>query len=234
MELFPKLPPVALEGPRPVPIMGPFGNLMRFFGDPVGELFRLSAQYGDVVALVAKNPAWVCAMGSAYNRQVLADSATFPNFVQIPFRVPSGSAAARFDHNLTSQNGDIHRRNRRMMMPAFARSRIASYRDDVARVTEDVLAHWRPGQTVDMAQEMIELTLRVALRCFFGIDVSDRAGSLGHLAMTYLELILSPATLLFPYRVPGTPYARFLSVAERMDQAMRGLIAARRRPGPGR
>src|SRR5262249_47891839 len=92
MDLMPRLPPVALRGPRPAPLMGAMGNVLGFFRDPVGVLLALKHNFGDVVPLADKNPAWVALFGGAHNARVLAAQSLFHNFADIPLKVPPGSA----------------------------------------------------------------------------------------------------------------------------------------------
>jgi cytochrome P450 len=46
-------------------------------------------------------------------------------------------------------------------------------------VAEQVLDGWRPGQRLDIAQEMQKLTLRIASKALFGLDTAAQADALG-------------------------------------------------------
>jgi cytochrome P450 len=46
--------------------------------------------------------------------------------------------------------------------------------------------------------------------------------------MQLLEGFVSPSVMLFPYRVPGTPYDRLHRVGDRIEAELRGLIRERR------
>jgi cytochrome P450 len=115
------------------------------------------------VPLADKNPAWVALFGGAHNARVLADQNLFYNFADIPLKVPPESAPTRVNTALTSQNGDAHKRARRMMMPAFGKPAIAGYRDDMVAMADQVLSRWKVGDVVDVAKTGTELAMSVAM-----------------------------------------------------------------------
>lgn len=229
MELLPKLPRMpALRGQRRAPVLGRAGNLLRLFGDPVGTLLRLHREFGAVAALTDQDPAWVALFGTDHVQRVLSDARQFHNFADVPIPVPEDSAPRRLNVALTAMNGDTHKRNRRLMMPAFSRQAVAGYRDLMVEAAEPVLARWRPGEPLDAHAKMVELAMCVAMRTLYGLDVLARTDELSALATRWLESLLSVGALLFPFRVPGTPYARFMTVSERLEARIRRLIDERR------
>jgi cytochrome P450 len=75
---------------------------------------------------------------------------------------------------------------------------------------------------------MVELALCVAMRCLYGLDVQASADELSGLATAWLQCLLSTWVILLPYRIPGTPYARFMDLAERFEARLKRLIEERR------
>ncbi|HMV66962.1 MAG TPA: cytochrome P450, partial [Myxococcota bacterium] len=225
---------MTLPGLRPIPLLGRTGGLARFFSDPIGALHRLRV-LGDVVALNRGDPTLIAAFGAAHNRVVLSDSARFQHFADPPFPVPPASSAARLMNALTSMNGEHHRRHRRLMQPAFSRTAVEGYRDATVEVTRRYLDRWRPDRQVDLVEEMVQLTLRVAARTLFGIDVDDDAAAFGDLSLRVLTGLTDVRNMLFPVRWGPTPMARYLRDCEVMEAKLRALLAERRaRAGQGR
>lgn len=72
-------------------------------------------------------------------------------------------------------NGTLHRRQRRLMQPAFHHAHIASYATTMADVVAALSASWCPGQILDVNREMTTLTIAVLSKCLFsetpGLDV---------------------------------------------------------------
>src|SRR4029077_385719 len=60
---------------------------------------------------------------------------------------------------LLTSEGARHLRQRRLMQPAFHRDRIASYAGIMTSHAERTQARWDDGATLDLAQEMMRLTL---------------------------------------------------------------------------
>jgi cytochrome P450 len=230
---LPKLPRTGIRGPRPVPLLGTMGSVLRFFGDPVGTLLALQKKYGKLAALADGDPAMLVLLHSDYNRQILSDNRLFHNFAQSPLPVPEGSAPVRLLDALTSMNGDRHKQHRRLLMAAFTKAALEGYRAEMIALTERALEGWRAGATFDLNAEMVELTLRIALKCLFGIEPSPDEENLGVMATDFLAGLISPGAALFPFMVPGTPYHRFRRLSERLESRMRAVIA-QRRAEPGR
>ncbi len=229
---LPKLPPTEIRGPKPVALLGSLGNTLAFFRKPIGTLCSLRERFGNLAAITDRDPAMLVAFGSEYNRTILSDNRAFHHWSDIPVPVPPDSAPVRLGQSLISMNGDTHRRHRRLMMPAFHKGKIELYLPDMINVTEQALAPLRPGDTVDMAEVMVELAQHVALRCLFGVEPEAGTPHVGYLARQYTGALLSPAAIMFPYALPGTPYRRFLRIGAELEASLRALIT-RRREQPG-
>ncbi|PRP91265.1 Pentalenene oxygenase [Enhygromyxa salina] len=228
-KLFLDLPPVPLPGPRP--LLGARANHLRFFANPALTMLRLHAKHGEIAALSRDDPSMVCAFGHRYNRQLLPTTGLFPNFAENPLRIPHGSAAAILGSSLIAQNGEIHRRNRRLMMPAFAKARLAGYGREIVDIAARTLEGWPREGVIDVKARSIELTLRVSMKCLFGLDLGAQARELGELSLAYLSLMTSPGAMLFPFALPGTPYTRFLRVCERLVERIDEVLERRRALG---
>ena len=209
-------------------LMGSQSSLFRFFGDPVPTLQSIYRQHGRIGAVIAGDSSLVCAFGAEYNQRILSDANRFYNFAELPFPIPPDSAAAHLNIALTAMNGEHHRRSRRLMMPAFSKATIASYRDEMVSIAERHLAGWPKDGEINLSAEMVELTLLVAMNCLFGLDALDEAEMLGHMGMRYLSSITSLGVMLFPVNLPGTPYAHFMKFAEVFKEKLLEMIRQRR------
>lgn len=220
-----------IPGYRAIPLVRGRADLPRFFADPIRHLLTLSRRHGAVAAMTAGDPSMVFAFGAEHNRTVLSDPGSFRNLVEVPVRVPPGSAASRLFTGLMSMNGEAHRRHRRLLMPALSKSAVAGYAPDVADVTARYVTRWTAGAPFDVMREGAALTTAVLLRCLFDADGDADVGRLGNLGVKLLGLFTSPLTILLPLRVRGTPYAEFLDTCEGIEATMRRFVAARRRGG---
>ncbi len=89
-------------------------------------------------------------------------------------------------NGLLTSEGEFHLRQRRLVQPAFHRSRIESY---AAQMVEEGRRHegrWSDRAQVDMVEEMTALTFAVVGRTLFGTDLTGDARAFGE---TLEELI---------------------------------------------
>src|SRR5437764_9180042 len=137
-----------VPGPRPTPILGAMGNLLSFGRDPLNKLGELFKTYGKVVALAAGAPTRVISpykdcpgtvfvYGPELNREVVTDHDNYhksaltggmQNGCELS---PRKHLLWNFGTGLFHVNQDAHRQHRRLLMPAFHKKQIETYRDDM-------------------------------------------------------------------------------------------------------
>src|SRR5919202_4806404 len=137
-----------LQVPGP-PVRGRLGrvrNVLRFAADSVGYTGQLFATYGRVVSLAAGGrtriysplpdcPGTVFAYGPDLVHDVITQHEVFYKYPLSMGLYPEGEPTPRtralkhFGVGLFGVNSDEHRAHRRLLMPAFHKRRIASYRD---------------------------------------------------------------------------------------------------------
>ncbi len=70
----------------------------------------------------------------------------------------------------TNEDPDDHRRQRRLMQPAFHRERVAAFGAIMTDATHRHLAAWPDEGRLDLHVELMDLTLTIVARCLFGVD----------------------------------------------------------------
>jgi cytochrome P450 len=221
--------PVPIPGPRPALIAGTIRRLVGFLDDPVGAVLELRA-YGDVAAIVDQNPAIVGAFGPERVREVLTNAAVYHNPEDF-FQGPPGSARDKMRAMIVTTNGDKHRRNRRLMMPAFQKSALAGYATDITTLTGELLDRWPKDEIARVDELCRELALSIAVKCFYGLDVKDGAKELGRTMAEFVRIITAPLNILVPLNVPGLPYHRGVRLGEELAARMMELVEEKRRRG---
>ena len=118
---------------------------------------------------------------------------------------------------------------RRLSQPAFHRERIASYAQIMTSNAEDLLATWKAGEIRDIHQDMMRLTLRIVVRCLFGVE-PEALGSISS-AVNVLMQNTTGARMLFPPMaryLPTPTMTRVRRAVRHMDEGVYGIIASRR------
>lgn len=227
---MPKLtgfPSVPIPGPPPIPLLGHLPRVFQFLDDPIAAVTALR-RYGDVVAVARGNPALVCVFGAERNREVLANPAGFQHDEEF-MNGPKGSSLARMNKVLVGINGELHKRHRRLMAPAFARSALDGYADEMVQASERMIARWPIGEVADLDALLRDLALCVAVRSLFGMDVLHGATELGELSAGLFDALTSPLAIFAPYDLPGTPFRRAMRLGDRLLDRLGELVAEKRR-----
>lgn len=76
----------------------------------------------------------MCAFGPESNKLILPNLADFPNSEELFFPGKKESSISRLHTHLLFMNGEAHRRQRRLMMPALQKSAIEQYRNTMAPI----------------------------------------------------------------------------------------------------
>jgi cytochrome P450 len=121
---------------------------------------------------------------------------------------------------LLTAEGDVWKRQRRHIQPAFSRDRIADYARCMTDSTEQMLASWKAGTVVDIHQEMMSLTLRVVVPALFELETMET----GRISRSLNTIMLNSigGRLLLP------PFFRFLPLPgmREVRHAVAGMNAA--------
>jgi cytochrome P450 len=220
--------------PRANPVLGSALDLRK---SQIRTYERVMREHGDVVKLVVGPPGvrfdLYCVFHPDGVKAVLAGSregySKGNRFYQ--------QIAQSFGSGLLTSEGELWRRQRRLVQPLFTRRQIAAYAELMAEEAAAVAGRWdratRNGWSVDANAEMVGLALRVVGRAIFGDDVA-RAGAVLDSAFPVLNRhtfrrAMSP---LAPPASWPTPDNRRAARARRaLYEVVDELIAHRQRAG---
>lgn len=217
-----KAPP----GPRGYPLVGVLPQLYR---DPLGFMRAVTREYGDIVHL---GQSWYLISGPQYLKHVLQEhSRNYRKGDNIrPLKLLTGEG-------LLTSDGDFWLRQRRMAQPAFHHQRIAAMGATITDCTGELLERWRPlaeqGVALDVAEEMMRLTMKIIGLSLFSVDVSSQADLVGRALIETLHYINRRATSLIqlPHSLPTPGSLRFRRALQQLDSVVLGMIEGRRRSG---
>jgi cytochrome P450 len=203
---------------------------IKFLQNPLSSVQQQVAAHGllsrmEVTLSRSSTQGTLLAIGPEYNQQVLSDTKTFHAISTSP---PADTAAQRLTQGVVYLNGEHHKQQRRLIMPAFHKKEVDSYAQDMIAVTQQLLDRWQPGQRVNMIEEMTALTMGIVLKTLFGLDLDHKGYALGHLLEEWLGLSNSIAGNLIPRKLPGSPARRLVAVAEQIEMAVRDILNEKR------
>ena len=225
----PQMTPVKSENPPGPPKHWLWGNLQDFSRDRLGMLLEVGRQYGPVVGLRFLNTRAFLLTDPEDIKHLLVDN--HRNYLK-----GYGVQALKptLGEGLLTSEDEFHKRQRRLVQPAFHRQRIEAYAEIMTRYADEQMQGWRDGQEIDLHDEMMRLTMVIVARCLFDADVRRDAAHLGKAISDLIEQ--------FDFNRIG-PIGQFINRFDRklirereqrlrvLDELLYDLIRARRAEG---
>ena len=215
------LPP----GPKSI---WPFAILRRFRKDPPTFLLKVREEFGEIAHIYLASQDVFLLNNPEHVKEVLVTNQG--NFTKS--RVLQRAKRMLGEGLLTSE-GAFHLRQRRMMQPAFHRDRLKGYAASMSDWGVRTRDRWQPGATVDMAEEMMRLTLAVVAQTLFSANVEDDASEIGESLGAILDLfnlVMLPFSEVLE-KLPLPFVKRFERARTTLDRIIYRIIAERRASG---
>ena len=106
---------------------------------------------------------------------------------------------------LLTSEGEVWRRQRRALAPALHHRRLARLAEVMAEAAAVMIERWRPaaarGAALDIAHEMMMLTMEIVGKALFSRDLGDQADELGRAITTVIGTLGRP----HPFDLLGLP-----------------------------
>lgn len=159
--------PDVVVAPGRWPLLGHTVPMLR---DPLKLLSSLRS-HGDVVRLdFGPMPVYLVTTPELAWRLLAADAGKFDKGIVFDKMRPL------FGDGLATSNGAFNQRQRRMMLPAFQRSRLALYAEStMTRLAAELADSWKPGEVVEFDRRMQDLALTISARTLFSTELGDDA-----------------------------------------------------------
>jgi cytochrome P450 len=191
----------ALAQPDRVPPSPPgdriFPHLRQALSDMIGLLFA-AAEVGPVAAIrPGPRTAYVLSHPELIGH-VLQDAAKnyekhSVSFVRLRKNFGNGL--------LFNAGGEFWLRQRRIAAPAFHRARIEKFAEMMSQATQDLVHGWRAvaarGQSVDVATDMVKLTMRIVTLALFTSEVQQDTSDVRDAVSAVVEHVDQPAKAMF-------------------------------------
>ncbi len=157
------------------------GMALQVLRDPLGTLQRIAREYGDIVTIPIVSDTRILLNHPDYIEQVtVIQQSKFHKS-----KLTKDVTGRLLGEGLLISEGDFWRRQRRLAQPAFQRNRINEYATTMVESAEAHSRKWQDGEERDMAQEMMALTLEIAVRTLFGTTLPGRSPASGPLVWNF-------------------------------------------------
>ncbi len=186
--------------------------------DPLETLTRLAEENGDIVHVRFRKQDIYLLNHPDFIEQVLVKQSD--KFVK--GRSLQRAKVILGDGLLTSEGGQ-HLAQCRTLQPSFQRSHIEQYLPLMVMSTQKRLSHWQDGQRLNLSDEMMRLTLDIALWSFFRNSPEGAAERVSKAMRTLIRLF--PMTMLPLPDSTGKLFPRFKQTRDNLALVTEALIA---------
>src|SRR5215468_12539417 len=224
------VPATIVDAIPAVPGLPLIGNLIAFRRDQLG-LHDAAARLGPISRIaLGPIPVYIATSADLAHEVFVAQAASFRKSAGIQFLRPL------LGDGLLTAEGEPHRQHRKLLAPAFAPRRLASYGAIMVEETREQIARWSPGDRIDLADEMMQMTLAIAGRTLFGVDVRRDARTVARaveLAAHAID-VATTSPLQLGYRWPLPRHVRLRRAVAMLDDVVYRLIRDGRALGTDR
>jgi len=132
-------------------------------------------------------------------------------------------------NGLVLSENAFHRQQRKLIAPIFMRNRLSAYADIIGSYTERFHSRWAEDETLDIAHQMMRLTLWIIGQILFKADVLYEAEELDMALMRTQRHVSSLFGSLFPipYTWPTPSNLRFRKDLTHLDAIIYRLLEQR-------
>ena len=173
----------------------PWWQLMNWIADPIEFQKKYSRKYGDIFSMQL----------SGLGFSVILSN---PKAIQELFSQDSKFDIGRANelaepligkNSLMMMDGSRHRRERKLLMPAFHGEKIQVYAKQIIDITENIAGKWKIGESFIVRSTMQKVSLEIILQVVFGLSEGKRYEQLKPLLTDWLDMTDSPlrSSMLF-------------------------------------
>ncbi len=189
------------SGPVPGPKPGTLGRIKTLVGfarRPLGFVGSRFQRFGDMY-YVAHGDGLLVLRHPDHLYEVLVDKAAHFSKQHTAFE----QLGRVLGNGLLNSDGEVWRRHRRMIQPAFQRPRLIEYADVMRAEAERVARELEPPRQIDMSDAMMGLTLDIVCQTLFSHDSSLDRADVARAMCAFQDSIARPDVLPSWLPVPG-------------------------------
>jgi cytochrome P450 len=197
-----------------------FGSIAHYFRDPLTFLTLLARDYGDVVRF---------RLGT-----VRCCLISHPDQIEEVLRIKQHHFIKNkllqlsrpiFGRGLLTSDGDLWRRQRRLVQPPFLQQKVQGYGEIMMSSTARMLRSWQTVEVRDVCEDLANLALDIVARIFFDADLTGQQDEVGEIVTVLSDHFLKPFHFSLVGRwLPTRANRRLLRAIRRLDEIMEGMI----------
>lgn len=218
--------PESIKRPPGPPHRMPGGNLLAYRRDPLNFLMQNARDYGDLITLkFAKWYLYQINHPDLIQQVLVKQASSFHKSI-----IYKKTLSEYLGNGLLISDGDYWRRQRRLAQPAFHTQRIHTYADIMVSYAQRMVDSWQPGETRNIADDMMKLTLYIVAKTLFDTDVSGDSDRVGEALEVLLHSVIEQSQIMLrlPEWVPTPARRRKRWSIDTLHQVVMSIIQQRR------
>src|ERR671932_1956427 len=201
--------------------------LIQFIHDPINTLSNIAREYGDISYFkLGREHVYLINNPDYIEKVLIYDHRNFKKGKRLQ------TAKAVLGEGLVTTEGEFHNRQRRLIQPIFHPKQIMTYSNTMTDYATLMRDRWKDGDTVDVSEQMMQLTLGIICKSVLNYDIESEARQVGKALTTvrkYSKRLQSPIGHVLD-KIPVLPTVRGAREAKQeLDSIVYQLIADRRR-----
>ncbi|KKK37879.1 cytochrome P450 [Mesobacillus campisalis] len=202
------------------------GHLAEFQSDPLAFLSQLSKEHGPVASF---------RLGPFQRVKLVSDPELIKEILVTKQKSFIKSRDLRVlkslvGEGLLTSEKEIHMRQRRLIQPAFKKSHIAGYAQDMIDTSISYLADWEHGQTRMVSEDMMNITLGIISKTMFGMEFNEGYERIGEPLEKCMKLAVRRmrSAVPLPLWLPTKKNMEFKEAVKTLDEVLFNIIEGRR------
>ena len=215
-----------VPGPKGIPVLG---IMLDLAANPAEFLLRTGIAYGDIARFRLLHFDFYLVTKPDYVQEVLVTQNE--KFRKSPRDV---AILSKFlGRGILVTEGTYHKRQRKLVQPAFHTSRIQNYADTMVDYTRRMIEEWSDGSVQPIDRAMSKLTMEIVAKSLFDADVTGQAVVVGEAVETLQSIAGMDIRVqnIIPDWLPLAHNRRRAAAGATLDRVIRQVISERRASG---
>ncbi|MFB6130819.1 MAG: cytochrome P450 [Salinigranum sp.] len=210
-------------GPDGLPVVG---NALQFAEDPLAFLTETAREYGPVARYdVARQPFYQVSDPDLVAHVLVRNNENYCKGEL--FQQTLGPVLGK---GLLTSEGEFWRSERHRVEPAFHPGALSEYGPVMTDYARGLTGGWRDGETRNVHADMMRLTVRIAAKALFDIDIEEAEGEVADALEEVMDR--SARSMRRPFDVPTwlplSENRRYRRALETLDDVAGRIVAERR------
>ncbi|WP_396611170.1 cytochrome P450 [Haloferax sp. S1W] len=180
-------------GPSGVPVVH---NTLQYADDPLEFITDVAREYGPVAEYNIGGISFYQLSDPELVEHVLVQE----NQKYIKGELFQESLGTVLGEGLLTSEGEFWRQQRHLMQPSFLPQMLERYSKIMVEYTERMLSSWEDGETRDIHEDMMSLTVEIAAKTLFDVDIREEESAVGEALETVMDY--SSVSMRRPVDVP--------------------------------